>query len=121
LLSSVNRWLGNDDDPYYRKSVGTTRYLLPYFESLLPFVDLRVWDAENHGWKEKTDSGIRISQAKDTIKKIIRYAHKGQTDDAVEDEKIEESKKIFSILDSHKETLGDFSLLVKKTLSEKDD
>ena len=100
---------------------GYMRFMPEFFRSLIPHLDKRCFDTKKYSFKEKVSDEVpvRVSQMKGSIITFIKYSHKTETGNLFYDQRIAVAKQFYSMFDEIKEHLGDFSLLVEETLSEK--
>ena len=110
---SLSRWLKNKEDAgdHYN---GHTRFLLPFFESLLPHVDTRVYSEKYIKAREmaKGCEKASVGRMQNGLLQIIVYAHKPETGEDFIDKRIAVAKEFYALFESRKKQIPNWKKCV---------
>lgn len=119
--SKLSSWIKErEDEDQLLSTGGYMRFLPDFFRQLIPHLDSRAFVQKKYHPRIKMSEKfpVMLMHLQSPIRTFIAYAHKPQTGNPFYDERIAVAKQFYSMFDEIKEQLGDFSLLVEKTLSE---
>ena len=110
---SLSRWLRNEDEGSDHLN-GHTRFLLPFFESLLHHIDPKVFSFKLHRGLDNAQgcSKATLRNMQMGLNRIIAFSHKSETGDEFFDKRIAVAKDFFDLFESRRKKIPNWQKCV---------